>query len=122
MEKLILAIDIQNEYISEGRPFFIPGIKASLEKIKTIFSVARENGTPIWHMQHKQKGSVFNETSELANFIKDFEPLADEKFFVKDMYSCFSSKDFLVALTEFKPEEIIIVGYGSSMRCLCTII
>lgn len=52
MKQLILAIDIQNEYITEGRPFCIPNIKTFLDNIRKIFAVARDKNIPIWHMQH----------------------------------------------------------------------
>lgn len=122
MIQLILAIDIQNEYIAEERPFYIQNIKTSLDNIKRIFFAARSKNIPIWHMQHKQTGSVFSSDSELSNFIPGFEPKNVEPHFVKDMYSCFSSPDFLEKINQFKPDEIIVVGYGSSMCCLCTTI
>lgn len=122
MKQLILAVDIQNEYITEGRPFYIPNIQESLNNIEKIFSVARDSNILIWHMQHKQTGSVFSAASKLCDFIPGFEPKNGELSFVKDMYSCFSSPDFLEKINQFKPDEIIVVGYGSSMCCTCTII
>ena len=38
------------------------------------------------------------------------------------MYSCFSSKEFAEKIAKESPEEIIVMGYGSSMCCTCTII
>jgi len=43
MKKIVLAIDIQNEYITEGRPFSIKGINESLQK-KQIYIVGFDGG------------------------------------------------------------------------------
>lgn len=121
-KKLILVIDIQNEYISEGRPFYIKDIADSLSKAKQLIQAGRENHVPIWHVAHKKDGKVFSKDSQLSDFITGFEPVEGELVFIKDMYSCFSSEEFTQKISALKPEEIIILGYGSSMCCLCTII
>lgn len=122
MPKLLLVIDIQNEYIVKGRPYYIEGIGPSLKNAKSVLEAARENGMTVWHMAHKQEGNVFSKDSSLSNFVADFIAKEDEKIFNKKMYSCFSSSEFTAALNELKPEEIIVIGYGTSKCCLCTII
>lgn len=122
MKKLILAIDIQNEYVTEGRPFNIKGIKRSLNNAQSIIESARKKGIPVWHMRHENEKNVFVKGSNLSNYISDFIPKPGEKNFIKNMYSCFSSSEFTQRVAEEKPEEIIIIGYGSSMCCTCTII
>lgn len=122
MKKLILAIDIQNEYITEGRLFNIKGIKPSLDNARIIIDMARKNDIPVWHMRHEQEKNVFIKGTHLSDFVDDFKPKSGEPHFTKDMYSCFSSSEFTKQLAEEKPEEIIIIGYGSSMCCTCTII
>ena len=119
---MILAIDIQNEYISEGRPFNIKSITASLNNAKSIIETARKQEIPVWHMRHEQEKNVFVKGSLQSDFINDFKPASGELCFTKDMYSCFSSAEFTKRLAEENPEEIIIIGYGSSMCCTCTII
>jgi ureidoacrylate peracid hydrolase len=122
MTKLVLAIDIQKEYCSEGRPFFIRNIQSSLENAKKVIDAAREYNIPVWHVQHKKEGPVFSKHDSFIDFIEGFEPSSGEQVFEKDMYSCFSSDEFSKRISGLKPEEIIIIGYGSSMCCLCTII
>lgn len=122
MKKIILAIDIQNEYITEGRPFNIKSIAKSLDNARGIIEAARKKNIPVWHVKHQQDKNVFIKDSSLSDFIDGFEPLTNERLFVKDMYSCFSSKEFVSAVADESPEEIIIIGYGTSMCCTCTII
>jgi len=122
MKKLILVIDIQKEYIANGRPYYIKSIESSLEKAQAVLQAARANKIPVWHVQHKQDGSIFAKDSALVDFIPGFEPLNNEPIFIKDMYSCFSSADFSQSVAKQRPEEIIIIGYGTAKCCLCTII
>lgn len=122
MKKIILAIDIQNEYIKQDSPFNIKSIKRSLDNIHQIFNHARDKGIMVCHMQHVQENKYFIKDENSSLFIENFEPIDGELSFQKDMYSCFSSKAFTQYLAEINPDEIIIVGYGTSMCCTCTII
>jgi len=122
MKQLILAIDIQKEFITEGRQYHIRGIEPSLINAKKIISHARKNNIPLWFMQHQQDNRCFIKNDPLSALIDGFEPKENELLFTKSMYSCFSSNEFSEKLAEANPEEIIIIGYGSSMCCLCTTI
>ena len=122
MKNLLLVIDIQNEYITPERPFHISGIGPSLANAKQVLDAARNSGTPVWHIQHLQEKNVFIKGTPLAEIVADFTPLKNEPVFIKDLYSSFSSPEFKKAILESKPEEILVIGYGSSVCCLCTII
>lgn len=122
MKQLILCIDIQNEYITNGRPYNIKNINSSLENARVVIEAARKSGISVWHMRHENEKNAFVKGTSFADFIVGFEPQLAEKHFIKNMYSCFSSPEFVRQLAEDKPEEIIIIGYGSSMCCTCTII
>lgn len=124
MKQLVLAIDIQQEYTAKDRPFYISNIYPSLLNAKKILNSARLNAVPIWHIQHQRKEGegVFSAQSGFINFISGFEPLSNEPIFIKHQYSSFSCDEFLQKVTAFNPQNIIVLGYGSSMCCLCTII
>ena len=122
MKRIILAIDIQNEYITEGRPFHICSIQDSLRNAAMIITSARLESIPVWHVKHEQTERIFVKGNPLTDFVDSCKPQKDEKVFSKDLYSCFSSKEFTESLAAEKPDEIIIIGYGSSMCCLCTTI
>lgn len=122
MKRIILAIDIQNEYVTAGRDFNIMGINPSLENARSIIDAARKSGVPVWHMRHEQEKNVFVKATNLSDFIDGFRPENDELHFTKDLYSCFSSLEFTERMAEEKPDEVIVIGYGSSMCCTCTII
>ncbi|MCS1350244.1 cysteine hydrolase [Mechercharimyces sp. CAU 1602] len=121
-KKALIMIDVQKEYITDGRPFCIETIGPSLEKAKEALEHARDEGWTILHVRHLQEGSIFHPDSEYSQFVSGFEPLPDEHSFIKGDFSCFSSNEFKEFMESLKGHDIYIAGYGSTMCCLATII
>ncbi|SDW77317.1 Nicotinamidase-related amidase [Marininema mesophilum] len=124
MEKknALVVIDVQREYVTEGRPFFLNGINSSLNNIQSVLEKARKDGWEIIHVRHIQESNLFAKDSEFADFVPGFEPREGEKEIHKDNFSCFSASEFEQLLEGLKDHIIHIVGYGSTMCCLSTII
>ncbi len=119
---VVCMIDIQKEYTSEERSFFIPGIDVSLKQAHTLLVESRKKGCPIIHVKHLQTGEIFNKESPYSDYVSGFEPLSGEHEIIKDNFSCFSSSMFTELLAQYSDRDIVIAGYGSSMCCLSTII
>lgn len=122
MKPILCVIDIQKEYSTPDRPFYISGLEASLTNAKSLLSYARKNDWQIIHVQHLQDGSIFSRTNEFSQFVDGFEPCDGELVCIKENFSSFSSLEFTTALLEKKQNEIFVIGYGSTMCCLSTII
>lgn len=122
MKIVIIAIDIQREYNTAGRPFSLVGIAPSLNAAQAVLTGARKSGVPVIHVRHLQEGQIFNPESDHSLFIEGFEPQQGEKEVTKGNFSCFSSPDFTKALAELADREVVVIGYGSTMCCLSTII
>ncbi|HEY0168717.1 MAG TPA: cysteine hydrolase [Jatrophihabitans sp.] len=120
--RILLVIDIQQEYTAAGRAFHIAGIEPSLTNAKTLIDAARVAGVPVWHVQHQQEKGVFARGGEHTDPIAGFEPQGDEPVFIKDMYNSFSSPELVKALEATKPEDITVIGYGTPLCCLSTIV
>jgi nicotinamidase-related amidase len=120
--KVLVVIDIQREYVTEGRAFHLKGIAPSLENAGRVLAKAREDGWDIVHVRHLQAGEIFNPESEYSGFVTGFEPIAGELSVVKSNFSSFSSPEFASVMERYKGLEIFVVGYGSTMCCLSTII
>ncbi|SFS30676.1 cysteine hydrolase family protein [Marininema halotolerans] len=118
----LVVIDVQREYVTEGRPFYLQGIEPSLNNIQKVLAKARQDGWEIIHVRHLQEGNIFAKDTEFAAFVPGFEPLTEEQEIHKGNFSCFSSPEFEQRLSELKDYRIHIVGYGSTMCCLSTII
>ncbi|MBM3115109.1 isochorismatase family protein [Jeongeupia naejangsanensis] len=120
--KALVVIDIQREYIAEGRKFQIRSIGPSLKNAYDVLSFARSEGWPIVHVQHLQDGDLFGRGSDTADFIDGFVPEAGETLAVKGNYSAFSSAAFVQFVDEHADHEFVVIGYGSTMCCLSTIV
>ena len=51
-KNVLILIDIQQEYNTEDRPFYLHGIKPSLENCRRMLQFARDNDWEIIHIQH----------------------------------------------------------------------
>jgi ureidoacrylate peracid hydrolase len=122
MKKALVVIDVQREYNTPGRLFCLKGIEKSLAKIQEVLKGARSAGIPIIHVRHLQDGNIFSRQDSHSEFIEGFEPLPGETYVEKSDYSSFSSPAFCNHLEKIRDHEILVVGYGSTMCCLSTII
>lgn len=120
--RILLAIDIQQEYITAGRAYHIADIEPSLSNAKALIDAARAADVPVWHVQHQQERGMFARDGAHTAPIEGFEPQGDEPTYIKDLYSSFSSPELVEALAEAKPEDITVIGYGTPMCCLSTIV
>lgn len=117
---VLVVVDIQREYTTPGRPFHLRGIGASLDNCGQVLGHARAHHWPVLHVQHIQEGPVFS--GEHARFVDHFEPLPGESVFTKSQISPYSNSAFKESMLAMKNHEVLIIGYGSTMCCLATII
>lgn len=120
--KALVVIDIQREYIAPGRAFQIKGIGPSLKNAYAMLRFARTQDWPIVHVQHQQDGDIFNRDADTTDFIDGFVPEANEALAVKGNYSAFSSPAFVKFAADHPDHELIVIGYGTTMCCLSTIV
>lgn len=120
--KALVVIDVQREYITPGRGFHIAGIDHSLKNAKRMLDHARAQGWPIMHVQHLQDGELFNRTSEFSHFVEGFHQLEGEDVAAKSKFSAFSSPAFAKFAQDHADDEFLVIGYGTTMCCLSTII
>jgi nicotinamidase-related amidase len=119
---LLLVIDVQQEYTTKGRPYYLHGHETSLGNCRRILNHGRAHGWTIAHVRHEQPGPVFGPHQKATQFVKGFEPLPHEPLFTKNNFSCYSNPGFERFMEASRAERIYIVGYNSLMCCLATII
>lgn len=120
--KSLIVIDVQREYITPDRPFRIQSIGPSLEKAYAMLCFARSQGWPIVHVQHLQDGDLFNRSADTSDFIDGFVPARGETVAIKGNFSSFSSPVFTKFAAEHADHEFVVIGYGTTMCCLSTIV
>lgn len=115
-------IDVQREYVTPGRPFFLNGVEASLKACARLLAHARSASWEVAHVRHEQPKEPFMIGSEYSDFAPGFEPTDNEQVFVKDKLSCFSNADFarLTARASEHKRRLVLAGYGGTMCCLST--
>lgn len=119
VQKNLVVIGMQREYITRSRPFYIDSIEESLEKARMMLSYARKQGWNIIHVRHIKDGPLFERDSEYADFIDGFTPVIGEFEVVKYKYSCL---EFCEIAHDFFEDEFMIIGYATNACCLATII
>ena len=119
---VVVAIDIQQEYTTAGRPFYLAGIEPSLENCRRILRHARTKGWPVIHVRHLQAGAVFNPDEPHSRFVSGFEPEAGEPVVTKSRLSSYSNEEFGRLIDGCGGSELLVIGYGSPMCCLATIV
>ncbi len=119
---VLVVIDIQKEYTTKGRSFYLESAGPSIENARRVLQHSRKMGWPIIHVRHLQNGEIFSPESEYSEFVSDFAPVKGEPVAIKRDYSSFSSPDFEKFLNQYRDRKILIIGYGSTMCCLSTVI
>ncbi len=118
----LVMIDVQLEYVTPGRPFFMESIGPSLENASLLLDHARASNWRIIHVQHEQSGPLFTKGGAFVDFVEGFEPLPGETVVVKSQISPFTEPGFNAAIQAAGPQPVYVAGYGSTMCCLATMV
>lgn len=118
----LVVIDIQREYVLAGRELRISSIGPSLNNAYAMLQFARSEGWPIVHVQHLQEGDSFNSACDASDFVDGFVPEPSETVAIKNTYSSFSSPSFVQFVSANVESEFVVVGYGTSVCCLSTLV
>jgi len=119
---ILVVIDVQKEYTTRGRPYFINGIQPSLKRARAVLTRARSEGWQVVHVRHLQDGDLFGRGSPYSGFVNGFEPLKGELEIVKEDYSCYSAPAFARLMKASLRQPVFVIGYGSTKCCLATIV
>lgn len=119
---VLALVDVQKEYLAEGRPFYLETIGESLANLRRLLDYARKNGWKIVHLRHQQNSECFTYGSPYAEYIEGFEPAPGEMDLEKSNFSCFSNREFQALVDKYRHDEIVLAGYGATMCCLSTMI
>ena len=119
---LMLFIDLQNEYIAEGRSYFFDDSQPSLSNCRKLLSTSREQKLPIIHTRQLLPDIHFNENTEFAQWIPDFRPRANEIIIEHSKPSCYTNEYFSSLMESIDHPSIYVMGFAGEASCLSTII
>ncbi|WP_295687866.1 cysteine hydrolase family protein [uncultured Nevskia sp.] len=111
----LLVIDLQNEYQSGALP--LDQLDRALNETKKLLSLARANGVPVFHFQHKTGpgAPIFDPTGPYFGLIDSVKPIAGEAVIEKNYPNCFTATGLDDQLKASGRTEVIIAGAMTHM-------
>jgi len=115
-------VDLQAEFIAEGRAFHISSLESCLENCRLLLDIARKCRLPIAHFRRVTNGHFFNPRTRYADWIDTFRPRAHEHVYEREQSSCFSQRSFCNLIDTVDEPTIIFAGLCGEWSCLSTAI
>ncbi|WP_022978303.1 cysteine hydrolase family protein [Nevskia ramosa] len=111
----LLVIDLQNEYQSGALP--LDQLDRALTETKKLLSLARANGVPVFHFQHKTGpgAPIFDPTGPYFGLIDSVKPITGEAVIEKNYPNCFTATGLDDQLKASGRTEVIIAGAMTHM-------
>ncbi len=132
-DSALLVIDMQEFFLTPGKPVFTPSGLNIIPKIKKIQSGFRNMSRPIIYLTQGHKSvesdrgilakwwsSTLLESNPEARVHTELSPLDNEKIIVKRRYSGFYQTDLELTLRCLNVKELVITGIMSNICCEST--
>ena len=114
-ESALIIIDAQREYLDGN--LALPGIEEALRACATLLVAAREQGRPIFHVQHKGKpGGLFDPETTNFQICDQVAPQDGETVIEKALPNAFAGTGLDAALKEAGVKQLVVCGF---MTHLC---
>jgi nicotinamidase-related amidase len=121
-EPLLVLVDLQREFVADGRLLQIHTIGEALENCCRLLAHAREQRWPIAHARWVQKGAYFNRSLPFSSWIAGFEPRGTELVYDKPGPSCYSAPDFAAMMDAGVGPYTLVAGLTGTVSCLATLV
>ncbi|QPC41904.1 isochorismatase family protein [Kaustia mangrovi] len=120
---LLVMVDMQREYVEEGRPLYLHEIDGSLARCKALLDTARARNWDVAHVFWRCSGPLFNPRTPYWEAIDGFHARAtSEKVFFKSEPSAYSSETFARMMADRQPAVTYLAGYQGTLACLWTMV
>jgi nicotinamidase-related amidase len=119
---LVCLVDLQVEYVAEGRPLALAGRDPWLDNCARLLAFAREHRMPVAHFRQLRRDGLFNRASPLSDWIDAFRPRPFEMIFEREKPSCYASEAFCDYLANVDQPMIVLAGLTAEGACLATAI
>jgi ureidoacrylate peracid hydrolase len=117
---ILLLLDLQKEYLAQGRAFAMNDLDESLKQCARLLSAAREKQLPIAHFKRVSRSPFFNPQCEFGGWIEEFRPLPSEMIFEHDQLSCYDNLSFSNLLKSLDSPKLIVAGIGGQFCGITT--
>jgi nicotinamidase-related amidase len=119
---LLLLVDLQREYSTDGRRYYIRDIAPALGNCAKLLRTAQQNRWPIAKTRLLQRGDHFNPKVQFSNWMEAFRPQASDMIFERSEPSCFSNTSFAEMMGHGAGDVVVLAGFTGTVACLSTAI
>ncbi|WP_439639486.1 cysteine hydrolase family protein [Nevskia sp.] len=111
----LLVIDLQNEYLKGALK--LDQIERAVSETQKLLALARANGVPVFHFQHKTGpgAPIFDPTGPFFGLIDAVRPAPGETVIEKSYPNCFTATGLAEALKASGRSEVILAGAMTHM-------
>lgn len=115
---VLVLIDLQQEYATEGRPLALERIAPALANCRRALDHARRTGVPVAYVRWIG-APLFLAGTRFARWIDDFEPHGCDMIFDRDRPSCYASPAFADTM-ERGGAPLVLAGFAGEAALLAT--
>jgi nicotinamidase-related amidase len=117
---LFAFVDLQTEYVSEGRAYFLNNAVECLSNCRRLLLEARRLRLPIAHFRRITSTQFFNKETRFSHWVEEFHPRPNEMVFEREGFSCYENNSFRDFIDHVKDPVIILAGLTGEHSCLAT--
>jgi nicotinamidase-related amidase len=119
---LLLCVDLQNEFIFEGRPHTICNAAEIVARCKEIQNRWRRSLWPVVHLKRIANAAYFNPASSLTEWVDGAGPIPPELTFEHPLPSAYSSAKFSEYMSNIGKLRCVVAGFSLNEANIATII
>jgi nicotinamidase-related amidase len=119
---LLLCVDLQNEFLAEGRPHSISDAKKIIANCQDVLIGWRRKMWPVVHLKRIAKAAYFNPASNLTDWVNDAKPLPAEMTFEHPLPSAYSSVKFSEYMANIDKLRCVVIGFSLEVSIIATVI
>ena len=119
---LMCFLDLQVEYVSEGRALALEERAPWLENCRRLLAFARAERMSIAHFRQLWRGTLLNPATPFACWIDEFRPRPSEMVFERNLPSCYAADGFGSILDNIDSPHLILAGLTGHGACLATVL
>lgn len=116
-QKVLIIIDIQNDYFAGGRMPLV-GSEEAVLNAKLVLEQFRKDGLPVIHIQHisdRPGATFFLPNTKGAEIHAEVIPVQGEKIITKHFPNSFRETELSAYLKELDVSDLVICGMMTSM-------
>ncbi|HEV7368907.1 cysteine hydrolase family protein [Arenibaculum sp.] len=119
-DAVVVLVDFQMEYV--GGALRLVGVDAAVAQAAKLLRLARETGTPVFHVVHHGRagGALFDPEGPHCAIVPDLAPAGDEAVIRKTLPNAFAGTDLADRIDATGRKDLILAGFMTHMCVAAT--